>query len=174
MERRTAASHAGALLPHLRPGMSLVDAGCGPGSITVGLARALVPGRVVAVDSEPSQAALARERGAANVEVVVAPATDLPLPADAVDAAFAARGLTRRVRVVVSTMPALLDVLPGTDLVGFTPDVGALRPGLARVVLPEEAVVTSYELWWGHRADDDAAGAWFRHELVDVAPPVCG
>lgn len=47
---RTAENSAGYLLPHLRPGMSLLDVGCGPGTITVGLARAVAPGRVTAVD----------------------------------------------------------------------------------------------------------------------------
>ena len=35
--RRTAASHAAFLLPHLRAGMRILDLGCGPGSITAGL-----------------------------------------------------------------------------------------------------------------------------------------
>ena len=35
--RRTAEEAAAFLLPRLRPGMRLLDAGCGPGSITAGL-----------------------------------------------------------------------------------------------------------------------------------------
>jgi SAM-dependent methyltransferase len=41
------------LLPHLRPGWRLLDVGCGPGTITAGLARIVVPGSVVGVDLEP-------------------------------------------------------------------------------------------------------------------------
>ena len=37
---RTAENSAGYLLPHLRPGMSLLDVGAGPGTITADLARA--------------------------------------------------------------------------------------------------------------------------------------
>ncbi len=33
---RTAFREAAFLLPHLRPGMQLLDVGCGPGSITLG------------------------------------------------------------------------------------------------------------------------------------------
>jgi len=47
---RTAMNSAGYLLPHLRPGLSLLDVGCGPGTITVDLAALVAPGRVVAVD----------------------------------------------------------------------------------------------------------------------------
>ncbi len=36
--QRTAGHQAAFVLPHLRPGMSLLDIGCGPGSITLGLA----------------------------------------------------------------------------------------------------------------------------------------
>ena len=36
--RRTAENSVAYLLPHLRAGMSLLDVGCGPGTITVDLA----------------------------------------------------------------------------------------------------------------------------------------
>ncbi|MGH9097163.1 MAG: methyltransferase domain-containing protein [Acidimicrobiales bacterium] len=48
---RTAANSAGYLLPHLEPGMSLLDVGCGPGTITADLAVRLAPGRVVGLDA---------------------------------------------------------------------------------------------------------------------------
>src|SRR5690349_2976509 len=47
---RTAENSAGYLLPHLRPGMSLLDVGCGPGTITADLAARLAPGTVVGID----------------------------------------------------------------------------------------------------------------------------
>ncbi|MGE0451348.1 MAG: methyltransferase domain-containing protein [Vicinamibacterales bacterium] len=47
---RTAANSAGYLLPALRPGLDLLDVGCGPGTITVDLARIVAPGRVAAID----------------------------------------------------------------------------------------------------------------------------
>ena len=49
-QRRTAEDSAGYLLPHLRPGLSLLDVGCGPGTITADLAERVAPGPVTAVD----------------------------------------------------------------------------------------------------------------------------
>ncbi|HEV2343701.1 MAG TPA: methyltransferase domain-containing protein [Actinocrinis sp.] len=51
---RTAQNSAAYLLPHLRPGLTLLDVGCGPGTITADLAALVAPGRVVAVDKEPA------------------------------------------------------------------------------------------------------------------------
>src|SRR3990170_3906725 len=53
---RTAENSAGYLLPHLRPGMSLLDVGAGPGTITADLARLVDPGKVTAL--EATEAAL--------------------------------------------------------------------------------------------------------------------
>ena len=60
-ERRTADTHASFFRPYLKPGMRLLDCGCGPGSITVGLAEAISPGQVCGIDMEESQVELARE-----------------------------------------------------------------------------------------------------------------
>jgi SAM-dependent methyltransferase len=47
---RTAQNSAAYLLPYLAPGQRLLDVGCGPGTLTVDLARVVTPGRVVGVD----------------------------------------------------------------------------------------------------------------------------
>ncbi len=90
--RRTAERNAAFLLPHLRPGMRLLDAGCGPGSITLGLARAVAPGEVVGIDASPEASAAARERASAegceNARFEVADVGALPYDAT-FDAAFA-------------------------------------------------------------------------------------
>jgi ubiquinone/menaquinone biosynthesis C-methylase UbiE len=67
MERRRVETHAAFFTPYLHPGLHLLDCGCGPGSITVGLARLIRPaGKVVAIDRNDAQVAGAKT--AAEVE----------------------------------------------------------------------------------------------------------
>jgi SAM-dependent methyltransferase len=47
---RTADNSAAYLLPHLGQGAHVLDVGCGPGTLTVDIARRVAPGRVVGVD----------------------------------------------------------------------------------------------------------------------------
>ena len=49
--RRTAERNAAFFLPHLQPGVRLLDAGCGAGSITLGLAEAVSGGEAIGVDA---------------------------------------------------------------------------------------------------------------------------
>lgn len=57
---RTAESSAAYLLPSLRPGMDLLDVGCGPATITVGFVERVAPGRVAGL--EPGEGVLATAR----------------------------------------------------------------------------------------------------------------
>jgi SAM-dependent methyltransferase len=92
MAGRTAASHAGFLLPYLRAGMHVLDCGCGPGSITLGLAEVVAPGEVVGIDIESAQIALARtqaaQRGGPNIRFDVGDVRHLPYPDATFDAVF--------------------------------------------------------------------------------------
>ncbi len=51
MARRSAGTHAAFVLPLLRPGMRILDCGCGPGSITLGLAERIRPGGIIGIDA---------------------------------------------------------------------------------------------------------------------------
>jgi ubiquinone/menaquinone biosynthesis C-methylase UbiE len=90
---RTAANSAAYLLSELKPGQDLLDVGCGPGTITTDLARAVSPGRVTAVDSSAEVLARA-ESAAADAGVVgavfeVADVHALPYADDSFDVVHA-------------------------------------------------------------------------------------
>jgi SAM-dependent methyltransferase len=90
---RTAENSAGYLLDHLHPGLSLLDVGCGPGTITCDLARLVAPGRVVGVDTAEEVLAGARqvatEAGMATVSFEAGSVFDLRFDADTFDVVHA-------------------------------------------------------------------------------------
>ena len=85
---RTATNSAGYLLDHLRSGMDLLDVGCGPGTITVGLAEWVAPGRVIGIDIAPGIVEEAA-RAFPTVHFEVADVYDLPYETDSFDVAHA-------------------------------------------------------------------------------------
>ena len=91
--RRTAEEAAAFVLPELKAGMRLLDVGCGPGSITRGLAARLAPGEVIGIDLSEDTLASAREealeRGVTNVRYQVASVYELPFEEAAFDVVFA-------------------------------------------------------------------------------------
>jgi ubiquinone/menaquinone biosynthesis C-methylase UbiE len=74
---RTAENSAAYLLGHLRPGMSLLDVGCGPGTITVDLARSVAPGPVIGMDASAEVIAEATANAAGAYGAVEAEAGSL-------------------------------------------------------------------------------------------------
>lgn len=90
---RTAANSAAHLLPHLRAGMSLLDVGSGPGTITCDLAAVVAPGRVTALEATPAALDLTRaeaaRRGVENIDFLVGDVHALALPDGDVDVVHA-------------------------------------------------------------------------------------
>lgn len=94
MSSRTANRHASFLLPFLRRGMRVLDVGCGPGTITLGLAQSVAPeGEVVGIDLEASQVKLARRAsrrtGVGNASFQVGSVYALPVASESFDAVLA-------------------------------------------------------------------------------------
>jgi SAM-dependent methyltransferase len=90
---RTATNSAAYLLPDLHPGMSLLDVGCGPGTITCDLARLVSPGPVLAIDASSEVIDEARRTatrtGTTNVEFAVGDVFALEVPDGSFDVVHA-------------------------------------------------------------------------------------
>ncbi|MGH3718149.1 MAG: methyltransferase domain-containing protein [Pseudonocardiaceae bacterium] len=90
---RTVDNSAAYLIPYLRPGQRLLDVGCGPGTITIDLARRVAPGTVVGIDNDSAPLAEARaeaqHHGVRNVSFAVADVYHLDFSNDAFDVVHA-------------------------------------------------------------------------------------
>ncbi len=91
--RRRAEVEAWFLLPRLGPDMRLLDAGCGPGTVTAGLARAVSPGEVIGIDAASEvldhARAHAAEEGIGNVTFVAGDVYALDFPDSHFDVVYA-------------------------------------------------------------------------------------
>ena len=91
--QRRAADCAAYLLPHLRQGMTVLDVGFGPGSITLDLAEAVAPGRVVGIENTDAPIRAAQDNAAARgdhrTEFVRADVMDMPFEDDSFDVVHA-------------------------------------------------------------------------------------
>ena len=89
--RRSMETHAKHLLPHLKSGLRVLDFGCGPGTISIGLAKAVEPGEVHGIDMDDSQIGLAQSAAVAgghgNATFRVGDVTDLPFEDGSFDVA---------------------------------------------------------------------------------------
>lgn len=90
---RTAENSASYLLPHLTSGASILDVGCGPGTITVDLAQTVTPGVVTGIDTSAKvlEAArdLAKRQDVTNIEFVEADVYSLPFDDNSFDVVHA-------------------------------------------------------------------------------------
>jgi len=93
MAARDLDSHGFFLTPLLQPGFDVLDAGCGPGTITAGIAEAVFPARVTALDISPTQLEMGRRlaegREIVNMDFVAASAGRLPFADHSFDVVFA-------------------------------------------------------------------------------------
>ncbi len=113
---RTADEAAAFLLPRLEPGIDLLDVGCGPGSITRGLADYLGPsGSVIGVDN--SEQAIAEARHSAHRSVglkfEVGSVYALPFPDASFDVVFGHQLLQHLADPVVALVEILRVLRPG-------------------------------------------------------------
>jgi SAM-dependent methyltransferase len=89
MAVRSFSSHGEFIKPYIKPGMKVLDCGCGPGAISVGLAEAVGPaGHVTGIDFGESQIEVAKTRTKPNLTFRVASVYELPFEDGAFDLVF--------------------------------------------------------------------------------------
>ena len=114
LSSRRVADACSYLMPHLKSGLRVLDVGCGPGTISAGLAEAIAPGELRGIDIEPSQVEmagqLAAKRGVSNAEFSVGDVKAIPFE----DGSF--------------------DVVHCNDLLAFIPDTEAALNEMKRVL----------------------------------------
>lgn len=136
---RTAENSASYLLPHLSPGQTLLDVGCGPGTITADLAGRVAPGSVTAVEIAADVLRLAEDeiasRGLANVQFAVADVHALDFPDDTFDVVHAHQVLQHVADPVLALKEMRRVCKPGGVVAVRDADYGGFRwfpevPGL--------------------------------------------
>ena len=143
LSRRSAGNNAAHLLPHLEPGLRVLDFGCGPGTISMGLAKAVEPGELHGIDKEESQIEMARAAASAgghgNAVFQTGDVTDLPFEGDSFD---------------VAHCHALLTHIPGTQAT-LAEVKRVLKPG--GLISSRELIVASS---FFEPELEDLGGAW--------------
>lgn len=90
--KRTFDTSAGFLSDYLKPGVSIIDCGCGPGNITIELAKRVAPGLVIGIDADESSLAMARksanEQDVDNATFKLSDIYKLPYKNDTFDIAY--------------------------------------------------------------------------------------
>lgn len=118
--RRTADEAAAFLLPELRSGMRLLDVGCGPGSITRGLAERIAPGEAIGIDLSRETLAAARaeaaDRGLDNLRYQEGSVYQLPFDDASFDVAYAHQVL-QHLREPAAALHEMLRVVRSGGLV---------------------------------------------------------
>ena len=125
---RTLAADAPFIIPFLRSGLTLLDCGCGPGSITCDLAEVVAPGQVTGIDISEVQldraTKLAGRRGIANIRFERGDIHELPFGDQSFDVAFA-HNVLEHLRDPLRALREMRRVLKPGGVVGIhDPDFG--------------------------------------------------
>lgn len=138
---RTAENSAAYLLPELRPGLSLLDVGSGPGTITAGLAARVAPGRVTALETSDGVLQHTRDEvarcGGTTVDFVVGDVLALDFPAGSFDVVHAHQVLQHIADPVAALREMVRVCRPGGVVAARDGDYGGFvwhpaNPGLDR------------------------------------------
>ncbi len=167
--RRTAEREAAYLLPRLAPGMRLLDVGCGPGTITTGLARAVAPGETIGIEVVPNVLDQARDHaaseGVTNVRFEEASVYALPYADATFDVAHAHQVLQHLTQPEDAAREVLRILRPGGLFAVRDADY-ATMVAWPRSPLIDRWLEVYHQVATRNEADADAGrrlGAWLKH-----------
>ncbi|MFI2752580.1 methyltransferase domain-containing protein [Cellulomonas sp. P22] len=172
---RTAENSAGYLLPVLRPGLRVLDVGCGPGTITIDLAARIAPGEVIGLDRSSAVIEAAREAqaeaGAENVSFVVGDVYELSYPDASFDVVHAHQVLQHLTDPVAALREMRRVARPGGYVAVRDADHGAMTwyPPSAGL---DEWLALYHEVTQANHAEADAGRrllGWVREAGFDPA-----
>jgi SAM-dependent methyltransferase len=157
MAARSFGSHGEFIRPYIKPGMMVLDCGCGPGAISVGLAEAVGPaGHVTGVDFGESQIEAAKARATSNLTFRVASVYELPFEDGAFDLVFS-HALFEHLADPVRGISEIRRVLRAGGVAGLcSPDWGGfiLSPNDNQV----ETAITRYRMLQDKNGGQTLAG----------------
>ncbi len=173
MSLRSVERQARFALPLFKSGQRLLDIGCGPGTITMGIARIVAPGEVTAMDLAECQLAIAREHAAReqlkNIRFLSGSIYELPFSNDTFDVVFC-HTVFEHLKEHVSAMREIRRVLkPGGSVALRSPDwagfvVHPLSPALkgGLEMFQKLQIANGGDVLAGRKLKDWAESAGFR------------
>lgn len=170
MAARELASHGFFLAPLLQPGFDVLDAGCGPATITTGIAEVVFPGTVTGLDISAAQLEQARRltqgREIMNLGFVSGSAGLMPFADESFDVVFSHALLEHLVNPMEAMREFHRVTRPGGFIALCSPDwnVTALTPHSMRV----GRAVAAFKNLRERHGGNPCAGAYLRTWMADA------
>jgi ubiquinone/menaquinone biosynthesis C-methylase UbiE len=163
---RTAANVGGYFTPFLCPGMRLLDCGCGPGSITVGLAELVAPGEVIGIDANADLIAAAQANatsaGVSNVTFQTGDVYSIPFDEHSFDAVWV-HAVLEHLTDPPAALHEMYRVLKPGGIIGVRElDLDSL------LYAPESPAMTRFFQLWIRLTRDNGGDAQVGKKLADL------